>query len=158
VLWLVWLRPRARCHRPPCSQPCVANQANPSVVFNSISMNNSIIGVADSGVSRSNCYFCSKNGSACANAEGSSTARNIYKYSPIQLSARLLSYALGMYWYQSASDCTQCGRCGVFPPGSSPVQACGNNIDESGHGSHVAGSLDTILFLPEGCLTYHIWL
>ena len=64
------------------SQTFNASAPNPSVVFASVSMNSSIIGVADSGVSRDNCYFCSHNGSSCASATGSTPARNIFKYSP----------------------------------------------------------------------------
>ena len=64
------------------SQTFNASAPNPSVVFASVSVNSSIIGVADSGVSRDNCYFCSHNGSSCASATGSTPARNIFKYSP----------------------------------------------------------------------------
>ncbi len=139
------------------SQTFAANAPNPSVVFNSISMSNSIIGVADSGVSRNNCYFCSNTGGSCASAEGSSSARNIHKYSPIQRSAQLFSDVFAMYWYQSSSDCRKCGRCGTRTPGSFPAQACGNGIDEDGHGTHTAGSLGNMLLSSEGCLTCHIW-
>jgi hypothetical protein len=41
-----------------------ASAANPSKVFATISMQNSVIGVADSGISINNCYFCSLAGSA----------------------------------------------------------------------------------------------
>jgi hypothetical protein len=139
------------------SQTFAANTPNPSVVFNFISMSNSVIGVADSGVSRNNCYFCDNTGQSCASAEGSSPARNIFKYLPIHLSARLLSDVFGMYWYQSSLDCNMCGRCGNKSPNFSPAQACGNNIDEDGHGTHTAGSLGNMLLSSEGCLTCHIW-
>jgi hypothetical protein len=35
-----------------------AAAANPSKVFSTVSVQNSIIGVADSGISINNCYFC----------------------------------------------------------------------------------------------------
>jgi hypothetical protein len=41
-----------------------ASQPNPSKVFSSVSMQNSIIGTADSGLSINNCYFCSLDSSA----------------------------------------------------------------------------------------------
>jgi hypothetical protein len=63
------------------SQAFTAGAPNPSAVFASVSVNTSIIGVADSGVSRNNCYFCSRTGSSCAAATGSTPARNIFKYS-----------------------------------------------------------------------------
>jgi len=48
---------------------------------------------------------------------------------------------LRMYWYNGAGQCKQCGRCGNKAEGSSPAQACGNDYDESGHGTHVAATL-----------------
>jgi hypothetical protein len=76
-----------------------ASAANPSKVFSTISVQNSVIGVADSGVSINNCYFCSLVGGAssvsspsarfgidrilsgaCAASTGSTSARNIKKW------------------------------------------------------------------------------
>ena len=75
-----------------------ASQPNPSKVFSSVSMLNSTIGTADSGLSINNCYFCSLNasafhfcdaakhcdflsigGTACESATGSASARNVKK-------------------------------------------------------------------------------
>ncbi len=44
-----------------------------------------------------------------------------------------------MYWFLSPADCAKCGRCGTENPGTQPAEACGNNYDEDGHGTHVAG-------------------
>jgi hypothetical protein len=44
-----------------------------------------------------------------------------------------------MYWFMGRSDCAKCGRCGSAAAGTLPAQACGNDYDEDGHGSHVAG-------------------
>ena len=57
-----------------------ASAANPSKVFSTVSLQNSVIGVADSGISINNCYFCSLNISQCSSATGSTSARNIKKY------------------------------------------------------------------------------
>jgi hypothetical protein len=42
-------------------QAFAAGQPNPSKVFSTVSLQNSTIGVADSGLSINNCYFCSLN-------------------------------------------------------------------------------------------------
>jgi subtilisin family serine protease len=34
-----------------------------------------------------------------------------------------------------------CGRCGTAIRGSQPAQACGNDIDQIGHGTHVCGTI-----------------
>ena len=75
--------------------------ANPFKVFSAVSLQDSIIGFADSGVSRNNCFFCNLNSAghlilrphyqalscnqacvagACDVATGSTPARNIFKY------------------------------------------------------------------------------
>ena len=75
-----------------------ASQPNPSKVFSTVSMLNSTIGTADSGLSINNCYFCSLSasafhfcdaakhcdflsigGTACESATGSASARNVKK-------------------------------------------------------------------------------
>ena len=61
------------------TQTFTTGQPNPSKVFATVSMQNSIIGVADSGVSINNCYFCSFNGTVCSSATASTSARNIRK-------------------------------------------------------------------------------
>jgi hypothetical protein len=80
------------------TQTFTALQPNASKVFASVSMQNSIIGAADSGLSINNCYFCSLNSSAfrfyiaakhsdhsstgngCDSAVGSASARNVKKW------------------------------------------------------------------------------
>ena len=46
---------------------------------------------------------------------------------------------LHMYWFMGSASCAKCGRCGSAAAGTLPAQACGNDYDEDGHGSHVAG-------------------
>jgi serine protease AprX len=41
----------------------------------------------------------------------------------------------------SSADCARCGRCGSKAAGSHAAQACGNDIDQDGHGTHVAGTI-----------------
>jgi subtilisin family serine protease len=40
-----------------------------------------------------------------------------------------------------SAECARCGRCGSKPAGSQPAQACGNTVDQDGHGTHVAGTI-----------------
>jgi hypothetical protein len=47
---------------------------------------------------------------------------------------------LHMYWFMGSASCAKCGRCGSAAAGTLPAQACGNDYDEDGHGSHVAGA------------------
>ncbi len=44
------------------SQTFAAGQPNPSKVFSTVSLQNSVIAASDSGLSRNNCYFCTKTG------------------------------------------------------------------------------------------------
>jgi serine protease AprX len=78
---------------------------------------------SDSGVDRNNCYFCNSS-SQCSDDSKTPSSRTIHKY-----------------WFMSSGDCSRCGRCGFRSAGTRPAQACGNNIDQDGHGSHVAGTI-----------------
>jgi subtilisin family serine protease len=97
----------------------------PSHVFDAIPLNpaSSIIAVADSGLDRNNCFFCNSN-SECTRDSSTPAGRNVHKY-----------------WFMSSSRCAFCGRCGTAAKGSQPAQACGNNIDQIGHGTHVCGTI-----------------
>ena len=102
-------------------------QTNPSKVIASIRLSgSSIIGLADTGITRQNCYFCSSTeGISCYNrAATTDSSRNIFAY-----------------WFSGPDLCAQCGRCGNVAVGSSEAQGCGNHFDESGHGTHVAATI-----------------
>jgi subtilisin family serine protease len=102
-------------------------QTNPSRVIATIPLTaSSIIGIADTGITRQNCYFCSSlAGPSCHNrAATSDSSRNIF-----------------MYWFIGPDQCAQCGRCGNVAAGTSVAQGCGNDFDENGHGTHVASSI-----------------
>ncbi len=102
-------------------------QTNPSKVIASVPLDgSSIIGIADTGITPLNCYFCnSAEGRSCYNrAATSDSTRNIF-----------------VYWYSGPDQCAQCGRCGNVAVGSSVAQGCGNSFDESGHGTHVAATI-----------------
>jgi subtilisin family serine protease len=45
------------------------------------------------------------------------------------------------YWFMSSAECARCGRCGSKAAGSHASQACGNDVDQDGHGTHVAGTI-----------------
>jgi len=101
--------------------------SNPSKVIASIRLSgSSIIGLADTGITRQNCYFCSSGeGISCYNrAATTDSSRNIFAY-----------------WFSGPDLCAQCGRCGNVAVGSSEAQGCGNHFDESGHGTHVAATI-----------------
>jgi subtilisin family serine protease len=97
----------------------------PSHVFDAIPLNpaSSIIAVADSGLDRNNCFFCNSN-TECKRDTSTPAGRNVHKY-----------------WFMSSSNCAFCGRCGTAAKGSQPAQACGNDIDQIGHGTHVCGTI-----------------
>ena len=102
-------------------------QADPSRVIASIPLTaSSIIGIADTGITRQNCYFCSSvAGASCYNrAATSDSSRNIF-----------------MYWFSGPDQCAQCGRCGNVAAGTAAAQGCGNDFDESGHGTHTAATI-----------------
>jgi subtilisin family serine protease len=97
----------------------------PSHVFDAIPLNpaTSVIAVADSGLDRNNCFFCNSN-LECKRDSATPAGRNVHKY-----------------WFMSSSDCDFCGRCGTAVKGSQPAQACGNDVDQIGHGTHVCGTI-----------------
>jgi hypothetical protein len=96
-----------------------------SHVFDAIRLqpSSSIIAVADSGLDRKNCFFCNSN-SECSADASTPSGRNVHKY-----------------WYMGPSSCSFCGRCGSVSRGSQSSQACGNDIDQIGHGTHVCGTI-----------------
>ena len=102
-------------------------QPNPSKVIATITLPaSSIIGLADTGITRQNCYFCSSSaGAACySTAATVDSSRNVF-----------------MYWFIPPDQCALCGRCGTAAAGTSSAQGCGNDYDEDGHGTHVAATI-----------------
>ena len=95
--------------------------SSPTRILSSISMANSVIGLADSGVDMNNCMFYDSN----ATASPWNNSR-VVKYYDIQ-------------------PCANCGKCCVpgisAPTCSNEVNACGNYRDESAHGTHVCGTI-----------------
>jgi subtilisin family serine protease len=90
-----------------------------SLVLSNISTKNSVIAVADSGIDMNSCFFYDNSSSR-----------------PWNNSRLLHSYVV--------APCEQCGRCCNAQSGagcSNSSNACGNFIDQSGHGTHVAGTV-----------------
>jgi subtilisin family serine protease len=99
--------------------PRNSNLSRPSLVLSSINVSSSIIAVADSGIDLNNCFFYDNSSAAPAN-----NSRVVLHY--------------------SVQPCDMCGRCctRLSPPGcSNQTNACGNRIDQSGHGTHVVGTI-----------------
>jgi hypothetical protein len=97
-----------------------ATTISESRVLTSIDVSSSIIGVADTGINMNNCYFYD-------------VTKNSFPYAN--------SRVLKQYTFQ---DCSKCGRCcASFSPSrcSNSLNACGNQFDEDGHGTHVAGTI-----------------
>ena len=97
----------------------LATSVSESKVLTSIDVSNSVIGVADTGINMNNCYFY---------AAG--------VVSPWTNSRVVRSY--------SFLPCTACGRCCTTdsPSGcTNAFNACGNLLEEDGHGTHVAGTI-----------------
>jgi subtilisin family serine protease len=99
------------------------NATSPSFskVLSSISVSNSIIAVADSGVDLNNCFFYDNNVTQRPFAGG----RVVHTY--------------------EVQPCERCGKCcisGISGPSCTNVtNSCGNYIDESAHGTHVCGTV-----------------
>jgi hypothetical protein len=101
------------------SGPSATNTAQ-SRVLSGISVSNSIIGVADTGIDMSNCFFY----------DASNTA---FPYAN--------SRVLNSYSYLPCASCSRC--CASFSPAgcTDAANSCGNNIDQDGHGTHVSGTI-----------------
>ncbi len=87
-----------------------------SLVLSKIDVSTSLIGVADSGINMNNCFFYDN--------DKLSNSRVVSQY--------------------TFNPCTMCGRCctGSSPAGcSDTVNACGNLLDQSTHGTHVCGTI-----------------
>jgi subtilisin family serine protease len=96
-----------------------ATTPDTSRVLSEIDVTGSIVAVADSGLDMNNCFFYDAN-SSC----------------PWNNSRVLLSYV--------AQPCEMCGRCCGFhqaPNCTNALNSCGNFVDESFHGTHVAGTV-----------------
>ena len=99
--------------------PSNTNLSRPSLLLSSINVTSSIIAVADSGIDLNNCFFYDNSSAAPGNN-----------------SRVVLEYAV--------QPCDMCGRCcsSSSPPGCSNLtNACGNYVDQSGHGTHVVGTI-----------------
>jgi hypothetical protein len=98
------------------SGPSATSPAQSSVLSN-IDVSSSLIGVADSGINMNNCFFYDDG------KTNNSRVVSQYTFLP----------------------CEMCGRCciaGTSPSGcSNAVNACGNTVDQSGHGTHVCGTI-----------------
>lgn len=97
-----------------------ATPTSSSLFLSSISVTNSIIAVADTGIDMSNCFFYD---------------------SAVPSFPWTNSRVVSQYTFQ---DCTLCGRCcyAGSPSGcTNSANACGNQHDQNGHGTHVAGTI-----------------
>ena len=97
------------------------NASNPdaSRVLSDIDVSGSLIGVADSGIDMNNCFFYDDAAS-----------------SPWNNSRVVQSYVV--------QPCEMCGRCCGSQSGpncTNALNSCGNFIDQSGHGTHVCGTV-----------------
>jgi hypothetical protein len=97
-----------------------ATNISDSRVLTSIDVSGSIVGVADSGINMNNCYFYD-------------ASKNSFPYND--------SRVLKQYTFQSCSNCGRC--CASYSPSgcSNTLNACGNSVDQDGHGTHVAGTI-----------------
>jgi hypothetical protein len=100
----------------------LATSISQSKVLTNIDVSGSVIGVADTGINMNNCYFHDPNNNAAPYQNSRVVAR--YSFLP----------------------CTSCGRCcrsgSQSPSGcSNDENACGNYLDQDGHGTHVSGTI-----------------
>ena len=100
----------------------LATSISQSKVLKNIDVSGSVIGVADTGINMNNCYFHDPNNNAAPYQNSRVVAR--YSFLP----------------------CTSCGRCcrsgSQSPSGcSNDENACGNYLDQDGHGTHVSGTI-----------------
>ena len=97
-----------------------ATSLSQSRVLSGISVSNSVIGVADTGIDMSNCFFYD-------------SAKNAFPYTN--------SRVLNSYSYLPCASCSHC--CASFSPSgcTNDLNSCGNSIDQSGHGTHVSGTI-----------------
>jgi hypothetical protein len=98
----------------------LANSITQSKVLNDIDVSDSVIGVADTGINMKNCYFYDSNKNTAPYA--GSRVVSLYSFLP----------------------CASCGRCckTYSPSGCSNADnACGNYLDEDGHGTQVSGTI-----------------
>jgi subtilisin family serine protease len=91
-----------------------------SRVLTSIDVSDSVVGVADTGINMNNCYFYD-------------ASKNSFPYTD--------SRVLKQYTFQHCSFCGRC--CASYSPGgcTNTSNACGNSLDQDGHGTHVAGTI-----------------
>jgi hypothetical protein len=99
----------------------------------------------DSGLDRNNCFFCTS-ATQCHNDSSTPSGRNVHKFScPHPPKHETLFQQCfndaKRYWFMASSECARCGRCGKKNAGTQAAQACGNNVDQDGHGTHVAGTI-----------------
>jgi len=91
-----------------------------SRVLSAINMTGSLIGVADTGIDMSNCFFYDNNTNAPVS--GSRVVKS-YSYLPCAACGRCCNSLI------SSTNCTDA------------LNACGNYIDQNGHGTHVSGTI-----------------
>ena len=97
-----------------------ATSPSQSRVLSGISVSNSVIGIADTGIDMSNCFFYD-------------AANNVPPYTN--------SRVLNSYSYLPCASCSQC--CASYSPSgcTNDLNSCGNYIDQNGHGTHTSGTI-----------------
>ena len=97
-----------------------ATSPSQSRVLSGISVSNSVIGIADTGIDMSNCFFYD-------------STKNSFPYAN--------SRVLNSYSYLPCASCSRC--CASFSPSgcTNDLNSCGNSIDQDGHGTHTSGTI-----------------